>query len=251
MKQKLEEKLSIEATGLHYKELNRKVKENISEGFRQLKLTSVNGQRYIGTGINLPVKIDIYGTPGSDLASFMDGPQITVHGNAQDAVGNTMNEGEVIVEGHAGDVVGFAMRGGRIFVQGDVGYRVGIHMKASQDKAPLLVVGGVAHDFLGEYMAGGTLIVLALQSEPPEIPSLHIGTGMHGGVIYLRGKVKPYQLGKEVTSLSLEDEDRQVLKTALAPFTRHFKLNLNKILGSEFTKLLPLSHRPYGRLYAY
>ena len=54
---------------------------------------------------------------------FMNGPRITVHGNAQDGCGNTMNEGEIIVHGHAGDIIGMAARGGKIFVRDDVGYR--------------------------------------------------------------------------------------------------------------------------------
>ena len=53
----------------------------------------------------------VNGTPGNDLASFMDGPHIVVHGNAQDGGGNTMNGGEVIVHGRAGDVTGHAMPG--------------------------------------------------------------------------------------------------------------------------------------------
>jgi len=251
VKQATKGAMTIDADGIHYKELNNVIRTAISEGVRTFKLKGVNGQRYIGTGINVPVEMDIFGIPGSDLAAFMDGPRIVVHNNAQDAIGNTMNEGEIIVHGHAGDVAGFSMRGGRVFIEGDVGYRVGIHMKSSPDKAPLLVVGGVAHDFLGEYMAGGILIVLGLTSKTGKIPSQFIGTGMHGGVIYLRGRVEPHQLGKEVTPLDLDDEDKKLLKIHLTDFAKYFDVDLKKILNVKFTKLLPLTHRPYGRLYAY
>ena len=37
------------------------------------------------------------GTPGNDLGSFMDGPKITVRGNAQDGCGNTMNNGIIVI----------------------------------------------------------------------------------------------------------------------------------------------------------
>lgn len=243
--------LTIDATGVHYRKLNEMLHEALSEGVRKFKLIGVNGQRYIGTGINTAVKIDIYGIPGSDLAAFMDGAQIIVHNNGQDAIGNTMNEGEVVVHGHAGDVAGFSMRGGRIFIKGDVGYRVGIHMKSFREKSPLLVVGGVAHDFLGEYMAGGVLIVLGLNSAKKRIPSRYIGTGMHGGLIYLRGEIEPHQLGKEVTPFETDAKDMQVLRGYLTDFTGYFNLDLKKILKGRFTKLLPLTHRPYGKLYAY
>jgi glutamate synthase domain-containing protein 3 len=108
------------------------------------------------------VDIEIFGTPGNDLGAFMNGPRIIVHGNAQDGCGNTMNEGEIIIHGHAGDIIGLSARGGKIFVREDVGYRAGIHMKEYQGKKPVLVIGGTAQDFLGEYMAGGVLILLGL-----------------------------------------------------------------------------------------
>ncbi len=34
-----------------------------------------------------------------------------------------------------------------------------------------------------------------------------IGTGMHGGVIYIRGDIDDHQLGKEVDRAELDDED--------------------------------------------
>jgi glutamate synthase domain-containing protein 3 len=73
-----------------------------------------------------------------------------------------MDEGKIVIHGHAGDIAGYSMRGGSIFIRDDVGYRVGIHMKEYQDKVPAIVVGGTAQDFLGEYMAGGVLVVLGL-----------------------------------------------------------------------------------------
>ena len=68
-------------------------------------------------------------------------------------IGNTMNDGRVIVHGNSTDITGYSMRGGKIFIQGEVGYRVGIHMKAYKEKQPLIVIGGKAGDFFGEYMA--------------------------------------------------------------------------------------------------
>lgn len=61
------------------------------------------------------------------------------------------------------------MRGGSIYVQGDAGYRAGIHMKAYRDKVPVLAVGGRAGSFLGEYQAGGYIVVLGLGGDgaPP------------------------------------------------------------------------------------
>jgi glutamate synthase domain-containing protein 3 len=215
-------------------------------------LRNVYGQRYIGTDLDKPVEIEIFGTPGNDLGAFMDGPRVVVRGNAQDGCGNTMNNGEIVVHGHAGDITGLSARGGKIFVREDVGYRAGIHMKEYGEKKPVLVIGGTAQDFLGEYMAGGILVLLGLSLKQGECHSANfIGTGMHGGVIYLSGTVDDFQLGKEVGIAELEDEDRQILQQFVGEFAAHFGYDADEILERKFTKLFPLWLRPYGRLYAY
>ena len=244
--------VTIDAKGIFYRELNAKLREAVSNGNQKIELQNVYGQRYIGTDLDKPVEIDIFGTPGNDLGAFMDSPRIIVHGNAQDGCGNTMNNGEIIIHGHAGDILGLSARGGKIFVREDVGYRAGIHMKEYQDKKPMLVVGGTAQDFLGEYMAGGILILLGLNLKEGESHKANfIGTGMHGGAIYIRGDVQKFQLGKEVGVAELDKNDHLVLKKLVGEFTHHFGHNAEKILNHKFTKLFPLYLRPYGRLYAY
>ena len=244
--------LQIDAMGLHYREVNALLREAVADGVDQIELHNVFGQRYLGTDLHRPVEIHIHGTPGNDLASFMDGPRIVVRGNAQDGCGNTMNGGEVIIHGRAGDVTGHSMRGGKIFIRDDVGYRVGIHMKEYEGKRPSIVIGGTAQHFLGEYMAGGVLIVLGLSLRPGERHTANfIGTGMHGGVMYLRGELDDHQLGKEVGQVPLEDVDHALLEELVTEFAGHFGYDAAALLGQPFTKLIPLSLRPYGRLYAY
>lgn len=244
--------VEIDANGIYYKDLNKILRDVVANGAEHIKLHNVCGQRYIGTDLDCAVKIDIHGTPGNDLGAFMDGPSVTVYGNAQDGCGNTMNDGEIVVHGRAGDIMGFAMRGGKIFIRDDVGYRVGIHMKQYLSKVPCLVIGGTSQHFLGEYMAGGILIVLGLNlKEGEDHKAKFIGTGMHGGVMYIRGGVKPHQLGKEVGVVDLNDQDRANLERLVGEYANHFGQNAKEILSSDFTKLVPLSLRPYGRLYAY
>ena len=247
-----EAEIAIDASGLHYSELNRSLREAVLEGRRHIELRNVYGQRYIGTNLGRPVRVDIFGTPGNDLGAFMDGPTVIVHGNAQDGCGNTMNDGEIVVHGRAGDIVGLSARGGKILVRDSVGYRVGIHMKEYRGKRPYLVVGGTAQDFLGEYMAGGVLVVLGLDLQDSLKHQAHfIGTGMHGGVIYLRGRVEEHQLGREVGVADLDAGDRAVLEELVAEFCQHFGHAKDEVLEGPFLKLFPLYLRPYGRLYAY
>jgi glutamate synthase domain-containing protein 3 len=244
--------LNIDASGIYYRDLNAGLRQAVAAGARKIELRNVYGQRYIGTDLNVPVEIEIYGTPGNDLGAFMNGPRITVYGNAQDGCGNTMNEGEIIVHGHAGDIIGLSARGGKIFVREGVGYRAGIHMKEYLDKRPVIVIGDTAQDFLGEYMAGGILLLLGLDlAEGQHHRARFIGTGMHGGVIYLRGNVEDFQLGKEVDVTSLGPEDILLVRQYVGEYVEHFGGDVDNIMEREFIKLFPRWLRPYGRLYAY
>jgi len=244
--------MEIDALGLRYRELNVRLREAVANGVGRIVVRNVYGQRYLGTDLHAPVEIHIQGTPGNDLAAFMDGPRLVVHGNAQDGCGNTMNGGEVIIHGRAGDVTGYSMRGGKIFVRDDVGYRVGIHMKEYQGRRPAIVIGGTPQHFLGEYMAGGALVVLGLTLQPGQHHIAEfIGTRMHGGVMYIRGELEEYQLGREVGQVPLDEEDRTLLGELVGAYCAHFGVEANQVFCQSFTKLIPLSSRPYGRLYAY
>lgn len=241
----------IDAKGLHYKDLNERIREAVKSGAKEIKLVNVVGQRYIADGLRGEVSLEVNGVPGNDLGAFMDGPTVVVRGNGQDHIANTMNAGKIVVHGDAGDVLGYGMRGGKLFIKGDVGYRVGIHMKSYRDKIPAMVVGGRARDFFGEYMAGGTVIVLGLNADGGEIAGNYLGTGMHGGVIYARGRLADYQLGKEVAVLKLDDDDWKTIEALVGEFASDLGLDAAKILDAEFLKIAPVSARPYGKLYAY
>jgi glutamate synthase domain-containing protein 3 len=233
--------VEVDASGVLTKELNTQLRQVTSNGTGKIMLRNVCGQRYIGTDLDKPVDIEIFGTPGNDLGAFMNGPRIIVHGNAQDGCGNTMNKGEIIVHGHAGDITGLSARGGTIFIRDSVGYRTGIHMKEYKDTKPVIVVGGTAQDFLGEYMAGGILVLLGLNStEPGKHAAKYVGTGMHGGVIYLRGSINDYQLGKEVGTAELDQDDYRVLEKLVAEFASHFGYDAGEIMKHKFIKLFPL-----------
>jgi glutamate synthase domain-containing protein 3 len=252
MSQVIESIVKIDAGGVYYRDLNARLREAIGGQVSKVDLFNVHGQRYIGTDIDKPVEIEINGTPGNDLGAFMNGPRIVVHGNAQDGCGNTMNEGDIIVHGRAGDTVGLSARGGKIFIKGDVGYRAGIHMKEYKEKKPVIVIGGTAQDFLGEYMAGGVLILLGLGLVGDESHrTKYIGTGMHGGVIYVRGDIVEWQLGKEVGVAETGAADYDVLRRYIIEFAWEFDYDADEILADKFTKLYPRWLRPYGRLYAY
>ena len=79
--ERVQSALQIDAIDLHYRELNAQLRQAVENDVGRVELHNVYGQRYLGTDLRQPIEIDIYGTPGNDLASFMDGPRIIVHGN--------------------------------------------------------------------------------------------------------------------------------------------------------------------------
>jgi glutamate synthase domain-containing protein 3 len=243
--------MRIVANYKHYKELNEEIFQAVQAGVAELTLEDVNGQRFIADCLKGKLNIDIYGTPGNDLGMFMDGPTVTVFGNAQDGVGNTMSSGKIIIHGDGRDILGHSMRGGKIFVRGDVGYRVGIHMKTYKSNVPIIVAGGRAGDFLGEYMAGGIIIVLGIhnRAKKSEILGDWVATGQHGGAIYVRGDVDESKLGNGASQFRLTADDEITIKKVLKEYCQVFGLDLEGLLDAEFTKIAPLSHRPYAALY--
>lgn len=249
------EPLVIDAKGMYYRELNQLIRDEVKKGTTHFRLLNVNGQRYIGAGVSREIFIDVEGVAGQDLGIFMDGPSIVVHGDAQDCVGNTMEGRKIVVHGMAGDVCGYGMRGGKLHILGDVGYRVGIHMKTYKEMVPVIIVGGKAGHFFGEYMAGGILILLNLWNDDSRpIVGDYLATGMHGGTIYVRGKVDAFLMGKEVGKVEVTQEDWGLLRGLLEDYCDDFSkysLDLEKIMEEPFTKLVPVSSRPYGKVYAY
>ncbi|MFO7957026.1 MAG: hypothetical protein R6X33_07975 [Candidatus Brocadiia bacterium] len=243
--------MRIDAENTHYRELNEQIRAAVQDGATEIVLDKVRGQRYIGAGLGNGVHITVNGVPGNDLGAFMDGAEISVNGNGQDGVANTMNAGRIVIHGGAGDILGYSMRGGQVFVRGDVGYRAGIHMKAYEDRFPILVVGGRAGDYLGEYMAGGVLVVLGMEREGDSYVGEWVGTGMHGGVMYLRGQIEEWRTGAEVGIAELDDADWRQLSDILTDYCTALRIENPGYARKEFHKVYPQTARPYGTLYAY
>jgi glutamate synthase domain-containing protein 3 len=244
----------------HFSDLNEQVRSCKDS---DVTIQDCNGQRYIASGLSGKT-ITINGVPGNALGAYMDGSKVTVNGNVQDATGDTMNAGEIIIHGNAGDATGYGMRGGAIYVRGNTGYRAGIHMKEYREMIPVIVVGGKAGSFLGEYQAGGILAVLGLP--PPAtganktprtkirerfLTGFFCGTGMHGGVIYLRSE-EPPPVPSQVEVAKAHGGEIPALKKHLEAFCSYFPdVNLEEILDSTFCVLSPNTKNPYTQMYTH
>ena len=227
----------IDSKALGYKELNCRLRE--ADG--DITVSGCCGQRFI--------EITINGVPGNALGAYLNGAEITVNANAQDAVGDTMNAGKIVVHGGIGDAAGYAMRGGRIFVKGDAGYRAGIHMKAYREKIPVIVIGGCAGSFLGEYQAGGVIVVLGLEADDKKIVGYFPCTGMHGGKVYLRGDCQGISFPGQVTAAPAGEEELEEISRIVSEYCSLFGVDFQQVMDAPFTVVTPDSKNPYRQMY--
>ena len=210
-------------------------------------LKEVLGERFIACGLKNGV-ITIEGTPGNALGAYLDGAEIRVRGNGQDAVGDTMNDGKIVVFGSVGDTLGYAMRGGKIFVRDNVGYRAGVHIKEYGEKKPVIVIGGRAGCFLGEYMAGGLILVLNKENVKDPIDD-YTGVGMYGGKILVRAHLLDTLLPKQIKCKKVEGQELAEFTPYIKEYAEEFGAEFATLTKGDFYLLTPDSSNPYKRLY--
>lgn len=238
----------IDAKGLEFSALNDIIRKS-----GDCVIDNACGQRFIAAGMSYR-DIRINGTPGNALGAYLNGGSIEVFGNAQDAVGDTMNAGTIIIHGSIGDAAGYAMREGEIYVKTDAGYRAGIHMKAYRDKVPVMVIGGRTGSFLGEYQAGGLMIVLGLHDDgKPSDSKPIVGnfpcTGMHGGKLFLRSDCRDIIFPKQVTARLATPDDLKEIEKHVKRYSELFNADFDEIMNGDFTVVTPDSKNPYKQMY--
>lgn len=235
--------INIDATNLKFDTLNNQIRNSNED----VEIINCLGQRFIGAGISNK-NLMIRGTPGNALGAYLNEASIEVFGNVQDAVGDTMNDGQIVVHGTIGDAAGYAMRGGKIFVKGNAGYRAGIHMKAYKEKIPVLVIGGTTGSFLGEYQAGGVIIVLGIDAKKSIVGNFPC-TGMHGGKVLLRSTCDKISFPKNVHTKSATKEDLDEVVSHIKEFCKCFGYDENEIINDNWTIVSPNSNNPYKQMY--
>lgn len=236
--------MNIDCSGKRYDILNKEILAVSGD----VTLEHCMGQRFVGAGAEGRT-ITINGIPGNALGAYLNGADIVVNGNAQDATGDTMNSGSIIIHGRCGDAAGYAMRGGKILIEGDVGYRAGIHMKAYNEKYPVLVFGGRSGSFLGEYQAGGLIIALGLSCRDEEILGNFCATGMHGGKIMVRADRLCVRISKQIESSRSTDEDMALAAPYIKEYCERFGVPEERVYDKGFFSLTPNSSNPYKQLY--
>ena len=122
-------------------------------------------------------------------------------------------------------------------------------MKAYKEKIPVMIIGGCSGSFLGEYQAGGIIIVLGLNSEKKHIVGNFPCTGMHGGKMFLRGDCKDITFPSQVTAKLATEADLAEIRNYLAEYCNDFGYDMEQILDAPFTVITPDSNTPYKQMY--
>ena len=236
--------MEIYAKGMSCEQLNEAVRRCTD---KRIDIRACNGQRFIacaGAGRS----INVYGVAGNGAGAYMESGELRVYGNAQDALADTMGGGEIYVFGGCGDAAGYAMRGGEVYVRDNAGYRAGVHMKAYDKQFPVLVVGGRAGCFLGEYLAGGIIAVLDLHNEAAPLGE-EAARGMHGGRIFVRCGELQKSLPAQVRAEPADEAAVRSIEPYLKRYSALFGQSIPQDDGKRFFLLTPNTQNPYHQLY--
>jgi glutamate synthase domain-containing protein 3 len=122
-------------------------------------------------------------------------------------------------------------------------------MKAYKEKLPVIVIGGRAGSFLGEYQAGGLILVLGIGADGQIPVGNFCGTGMHGGKIVMRCDREPAHLPKQVVAKEVEDLNE--IRPYISEFCDLFASSEADIAGGCFYALAPNTKNPYRQLYTH
>ncbi|MBI2079195.1 hypothetical protein HYT84_00390 [Candidatus Micrarchaeota archaeon] len=207
-------------------------------------LYSANGERYLGCGITSETSLTINGLAGDSTAKLAPaGHTIKVIGGVQDDAFDAA-QANVTVDGNVGDVSFYAYQGERAFVRGSGGSQSMVLMRGIP--SPLVIFGGRLDDSAGEFMAGGTAVVLGIDALNTDFTGPLIGDfAMSGAVgssrLYARNQV-PYQsIGLQPDSHEVMAELEQALDENLIKPSTFLRASRTSLSWWELNELLPPS----------
>ena len=122
-------------------------------------------------------------------------------------------------------------------------------MKENREKVPVMVIGGRAGSFLGEYQAGGVIVVLGIGRGSGKIVGNFPCTGMHGGKMILRSACDDISFPKQVTVRRASDDDVKEIDKYVSEYCRLFGADYDTVMDSPFSVVIPDSRNPYKQLY--
>ena len=188
------EAVEVDAHGLEPREVNRRIKQALADGARDIVVLNPGAKHNLAVGILQPCRITFEGSCGYFACGLNDGPQVHVKGRVGWSLADNVMDGEVVVDGSAGSCTGAALRGGTIVVRGNVGARTGINQKGGD-----IIVGGNAGFITGFMMQKGRIVVCGDVGRAT-------GDSMYDGEIFVGGEIA--SLGTDAIPAELDELDK-------------------------------------------
>ena len=104
---------------------------------------------------------------------------------------------------------------------------------------------------MGEYQAGGIIVVLGNHKDGKPIIGNFCGTGMHGGEIYLRCEKVPAKLPAQVRAERLEKIPQGTVRALVSRWCSLFGEQESAFTEAVYYRLTPDSENPYRQMYAF
>ncbi len=184
-------------------EINRKIRDLMSEGFGTIVVRNPRGRHSLGVGILSRLNLVFEGSLGYFGVGLIDGPNVRINGRVGWSCGENMMSGTVVIEKNAGSTFGAAIRGGDLVCKGSVGSRTGIDMKGGT-----IIVGGDTGALSGFMMQRGRMVICGNAGK-------NLGDSMYDGTIFVGGEIR--SLGVDAVPAELTELDRSWLTRKLIP----------------------------------
>ena len=197
-------RVELDTDKLTTREVNKKIRELMSEGYGTIVLQNPRGKHSLGVGILSKLNLIVEGSLGYFGVGLIDGPNVRIKGRVGWSCGENMMAGTVVVEKNAGSTFGAAIRGGDLVCKGSVGSRTGIDMKGGT-----IIVGGDTGALSGFMMQRGRMVVCGNAGK-------NLGDSMYDGTIYVGGDIK--SLGVDAVEKPLTDLDKAWLTRKLKQY---------------------------------
>ena len=194
----------VTCDGQSSREINRRIKELIASGEREIVVRGPGARHNLGVAILEPAHITLDGSVGYYCAGLCDGPTVEIHGSAGWGLAESMLSGTVIVNGNVGNGAGASLRGGTVVVRGDAAARAGVSMKGG-----LLLIAGDCGYMAGFMAQKGTLIVCGDAGEA-------FADSMYACVCFVGGRAE--QLGNDTVVERPTAEDVDMLENTLSRY---------------------------------
>ncbi len=182
-------------------EINRKIRDLMSEGYGTIVVQNPRGRHSLGVGILSRLNLVFEGSLGYFGVGLIDGPNVRINGRVGWSCGENMMSGTVVIEKNAGSTFGAAIRGGDLVCKGSVGSRTGIDMKGGT-----IIVGGDTGALSGFMMQRGRMVICGNAGK-------NLGDSMYDGTIFVGGEIQ--SLGVDAVPAELTELDRAWLTRKL------------------------------------